>query len=200
MLAAARHQTGLFRYICLFGAFLISFPEIKAYYLVPINQDIQLHQPIPSDEFQYLDDSDLFQLEEDLEENEENEMLYDVTEDLNIGRTAEPSQIELEDDDSSSQYGITEWYLPRRNKRSPQFGFGGGFGGGRFGGRHRRRHRHRHGGLFSGSGLGFGNGRGQGGLGALTNLAFGLALGGGRYGGGFGNGYGNGYGNGFYGK
>ena len=34
-------------------------------------------------------------------------------------------------------------YLPRRTKRSPQFGFGGGFGGGRFGGRHRRRHRHR---------------------------------------------------------
>merc|ERR1711956_94329 len=102
-----------------------------------------------------------------------NEMLYDVTEDLNIGRTAEPSQIELEDDDSSSQYGITEWYLPRRNKRSPQCGFGGG----RFGGRHHRRHRHRHGGLFRGSGLGFGNGRGQGGLGALTNLAFGLALG-----------------------
>merc|ERR1712037_971818 len=153
--------------------------------------DIQLHQPIPSDEFQYLDDSDLFQLEEELEQNEENEMLHGVTEDLNIGRTAEPSQsVELEDDDSSSQYGITEWYLPRRNKRSPQFGFGGGFGGGRFGGRHRRRHRHRHG------------GRGQA-LGALTNLAFGLALGGGRYGygglgngyGGFGNGYGYGYGN-----
>merc|ERR1711997_1306526 len=185
MLAAAKHQAGLFLYICLFGAFFLC-PEIKAYYLVPINQDIQLHQPIPSDEFQYLDDSDLFQLEEELEENEENEMLYDVTEDLNI--------VELEDDDSSSQYGITEWYLPRRNKRSPQFGFGGGFGGGRFGGRHRRRHRHRHG------GLGFGNGRGQA-LGALTNLAFGLALGGGRYGyGGFGNGYGYGYGNGFYGK
>merc|ERR1719400_936173 len=153
----------------LYDAAFFLCPEIKAYYLVPINQDIQLHQPIPSDEFQYLDDSDLFQLEEELEENEENEMLYDVTEDLNIGRTAEPSQIELEDDDSSSQYGITEWYLPRRNKRSPQFGFGGGFGGGRFGGRHHRRHRHRHG------GLGFGRGRGQA-LGALTNLALGADL------------------------
>ena len=40
----------------------------------------------------HFSDSDLFQLEEELEENEENEMLYDVTEDLNIGRTAEPSQ------------------------------------------------------------------------------------------------------------
>ena len=42
--------------------------------------------------FFHFSDSDLFQLEEELEENEENEMLYDVTEDLNIGRTAEPSQ------------------------------------------------------------------------------------------------------------
>ena len=52
-------------------------------------------------------DSDLPQFDEKLEESED-EMLYDVAKDLNIGGTGEAASVEMLRDDDSSRYGITE--------------------------------------------------------------------------------------------
>merc|ERR1712241_11868 len=127
---ARQSRRSPFLYIfLLFGAF-ISPTIIQAYYLVPINDDIQ-QLPIPS-EIQYLDDADLPQLEEqEHDEYDEYEMLYDVAKDLNIDGTGEAASVEMLRDDDSSRYGITEsWSIvvpnPRK-KRSPQSGFGFGY-------------------------------------------------------------------------
>ena len=46
--------------------------------------------------------------EKEHEEYDEDEMLYDVAKDLNIGGTGEAASVEMLRDDDSSRYGITE--------------------------------------------------------------------------------------------